>query len=94
MYEFVLLETGIIVSSVRYLQPAQVYTSAVYGGSVIVLNMPYELVDLLGFLTSDVFKYNTLHFRSKFSPCLKTCSFHCHYVMIIYTVIKHRLTSN
>jgi len=49
MCEFVLLGTGIIVSSVRYLQPTHVYISAVYGGSVIVLNVPFELVDLLGF---------------------------------------------
>jgi hypothetical protein len=49
MHGFVLLGTGVIVSSVHYLQPAQVYTSAVYGGSVVVLNMPFELIDLLGF---------------------------------------------
>jgi len=71
MCEFVLLGMGIIVSSVHYLQPAQVYTSAVYGGSVIVLNMPFELVDLLGFVTSYVFKYNTLHFRSSSIPVLR-----------------------
>ena len=45
------------MSSVRYLQPAQVYTSAVYGGSVIERNMLFELIDLLGFLTLYVFKY-------------------------------------
>jgi len=59
------------VSSVHYLQPAQVYTSAVYGGSVIELNMPFELIDLLGFLTSYVFKYNTLHLGASSVPVFR-----------------------
>jgi hypothetical protein len=83
MCEFVLLGTDIIVSSVHYLQPAQVYTSAVFGGSVIELNMPFELIDFLVFLTLYVLKYNTLRLgevRSLSSGLLLPLSLHEDYL--------------
>jgi len=60
------------VSFVHYLQPAQVYTSAVYRSSVVELNMPFELYRFVGvFLTLCVFKYNTLRFRASSVPVFR-----------------------
>jgi hypothetical protein len=55
-----------------------------------------ELVEFLGFFPSYVLKYSMLSVADRFGLRLQAHFFqsNCHYMIIIYTVIKHVLTSN